>query len=352
MLDKLFILTTLCALQGPITDIREPMRANTIQDFTIYNATNYEILVQNAYSDDEYIVPAKTNLQVNLVYNQPNDLAVYIKEDWDSLQKPLWYECLDSIGQPTYPNWQYAQWQWQSYFIVQGLNSTSNGLGIYEEEYISNTQSYYIAPYTWGGISKGQSNWTNTISLLPATGMNPRIHKKDGSYMTASNIQVRRSNIETNVNYATLVYATINGTYFNIANNFGFKEQTFTGFPTPQADTDLQPYLLYYNDWTNEVTFYNTPMPKAAEANPNTGYEPMRYLITDNPGYLGYSAQSQEDTAYALTAGFTFAYMAFTAIAPLWGYKVFPGVSIGLLICIPLLISLVFAVIKLIKKGG
>lgn len=351
MLDKLFILTTLCALQGPITDIREPMRANTIQDFTIYNATNYEIMVFNLYDDAEYIVPAKTNSIVDLQYNHPDDLLVYIHEDWDTIPT-LWYECLDSIGQPTYPNWEYNNDEWVSKFRVQGLISNSNGLGIYEEKYIPNTQTYYIAPYTWGGISKGLSDWTGTNTILPTNGMNPRIHKKDGSYMTASNIQVRRTNIETNVNYATLVYATINGTYFNLANNFGFKEQTFTGFPSPQADTDLQPYLLYYNDWTNEVTFWNTQMPKNAESDPNTGYVPFKNLVTDNPGYLGYSEQSTEETMYALTAGFTFAYMAFTAIAPLWGYMVFPGVSIGLLICIPLLISLVFAVIKLIKKGG
>ena len=99
---------------------------------------------------------------------------------------------------------------------------------------------------------------------------------------------------------------------------------------------------------------YDCRVVKAAESYPNTGYMPYGYpnLTTEAIGYIAIGADSEANTTYALTAGFTFAYMAFSAIAPLFDFIVFPGVSIGLLICIPLIMTLMFAIIKLIKKGG
>lgn len=351
VLDKLLLTFGLTLLNGAV--LNEPMRANESDpNFTFYNSTPYELKFVDGYSDDEYIVPSNTSLAIEHTYHNANDFYVYMKEDWDEAET-LWYECLDSIGIPATPDWNYQQDEWNSYFNVQGLISTAHGIGVYKYEYYSN-QDLYIDPNKWGGIAKGINDYNGNFRITPENTSNVKIYKENGTYNTATKIYAARTSFDESFNYATIVYAVINNQNVMLANNFGYKETIINGAPSPADPKAIQPYLTYYNGWTNRVSLGNAELQKAAESNPNTGYMPLGYpYLTDVPiGYIAMGDSTESETSTVLMAGFTFAYWAFTAIAPIFSFVVFPGVSIGLLICIPLIMTLMFAVIRIIKKGS
>lgn len=341
----------LTLLNGAV--FNEPMRANEPEtNFTFYNSTPYDLKFVDGYSDDEYIVPSQTSLGINHTYHNANDFFVYMKENWDDADA-LWYECLDTIGLPSSPSWNYHDEEWMSYFNVQGLISTAHGIGVYKYEYYDN-QDLYINPSEWGGIGKGINNYNGSFRITPQNVSSIKIYKENGTYNTATAIYGARISYEESFNYATIVFAVINNQNVMLANNFGYKESVFNGAPAPADPKAIQPYLTYYNGWTNRVSLGNAELQKGAESYPNTGYMPYGYpYLTDEPiGYIAMGENTESETTTVLMAGFTFAYWAFTAIAPLFSFVVFPGVSIGLLICIPLIMTLLFMVIKLIKKGG
>lgn len=351
ILEKLLLTIGATLLSG--ASLNEPQRAlDEETNFTLYNGTEYDLRFENNYNDEVYIVPANTSLAINNTYHDANDWYVYMREDWDNADA-LWYECLDSIGLPATPEWQYAQFEWQSYFNVKGLISTAHGIGVYDYQYYDN-QDLYIDPAKWGGIAKGISDFQGYSRITPENVSNVKIYKENGTYNTATAIYFARTSYEESFNYATIVFAVINNQNVMLANNFGYRENILNGSPGPADPKAIQPYLTYYNGWTNRVNLGTAELVKGAESYPTTGYMPLGYPdLTDVAiGYIAIGADSAANTTYALTAGFTFAYMAFSAIAPLFDFIVFPGVSIGLLICIPLIMTLMFAIIKLIKKGG
>lgn len=349
--DKLLLTIGATLLNGAV--LNEPMRANEPEtNFTLYNGTPYNLMFSHAYMEEQWIVQAHTSLAINQTYHASDDWYVLMKEDWDSVEA-VWYECLDGIGLPATPNWTYIPYVWQSQFNVQGIISTAHGIGVYTYQYYDN-QDLYIDPNQWGGIGKGINDFTGTIKLTPDNVSNIKIYKENGTYNTATAIYAARTSYQESFNYATIVYAAINGQNIMMANNFGYKQNIVSGGPAPADPMAIQPYLTYYNGWMNRVSLGTAELQKGAESYPTTGYMPYGYphLSDDAIGYIAIGADSETNTTYALTAGFTFAYMAFSAIAPLFNFVIFPGVTIGLLITIPLIMTVMFAVIKLIKKGG
>lgn len=351
LIDKLLLTFGLTLANGLV--LNEPLRASDPDyNFTFYNATDYDLKFVDGFSDDEYIVPSNSSLAIKHTYHAANDFYVYMEEDWDDADA-MWYECLDSIGLPATPEWGYSGDDWMSYFNVQGLISTAHGIGVYKYEYYNN-QDLYIDPTKWGGIAKGTNDYVGQFKLTPDNVSNIRIYKENGTYNTATAIYAARTSYDESFNYATIVFAIINNQAILLADNFGYKETIVSGGPGPADPKAIQPYLTYYNEWTNRVSLGYAELQKAAESYPKTGYMPYGYpYLTDKAvGYIAIGENSEADTQYALLVGFTFSYWAFTAIAPIFSFIVFPGVSIGLLICIPLIMSLLFAVIRLIKKGG
>ena len=226
------------------------------------------------------------------------------------------------------------------------------GFGIYTTQYTDTTVNYYIDAVKWGGIAKGANDFTGSITIT--NGLEVKITKQNQTQNIVTDLKVVRYNSNfKDPNYATMVYGTINGELVNIANNFGYTEYIMSALPIPNEETQLQPYLLYYNDFTNKINFTYQPLPKTAEINPQTGYgTSTTYLSTREVGYLVYTPGGSEEAQTALTTGFMLAGLAFAVLEPLFGYMLFPGISIGLLFTIPLLMSLVFAIIKIIKKGS
>lgn len=351
MLNELLTLT-ICALSGAGSlDIREPSRANNEPNFTLYNDSGYTIQAYCSSQDEEYLIETGDKLSLFYTYHA-DDWKIIVEGYWDDFNS-MWFEVLDSISTPQYPEWDYNAAANQSYFSVTGQTSVATGIGIYKVRYFDPTTDYYIDPTTWGGIQKGQRDWRGEISIVPQNANNIRIYKDDGTYNTATELKVKRAPVDDKSTlYASLVYAKISGAYINIANNYGFTDLSVGYAPLPTDITKYQPYLLYQNHYTNKVRLINCEMTKSPEQYPDTGYQPgVGYLSEENPGYLTYQESGQTEGFDALAKGFELVMNSFAAVAPIFSYMVFPGITVGFLFLIPLLITLTFAMIKLIKKG-
>lgn len=349
-LDKLFILTALCALQGTITDIKEPNRALDEPNFTIYNGTDKTMIVYSNSTDEEYYIEPSEKLE--LVYEMRfNDWLAEFYGNFDDWSDSLWYEPFDLHSAPASPDWIYNGNI--SYFQVR-TSYEYTGFGVYKHEYYDIDVDFFLDPNKWGGIQRGIDDWAGTRPLTK-TDEYFRLYKENGSYITAKNLEVKRAPAgDYNPNYATLVYCTVNNQYINIANNFGYSGNVMTVAPTPGNDGEVQPYLLYYNGYSNRFRI-GYEKPRDAENYPQTGYMPVDspiYFTTKNIGYISYTESGQTEGFDAIKTGFDLVALSFGAIAPLFGYMIFPGMTLGFLLLIPTLIALTFAIIKLIKKGG
>lgn len=355
MIKELLLAFAITTASGSgLLDVREPSRANDEEfNFTLYNGTPYELLFINGYSDEEFIVEPEMNTKINYTFHSSTDWAVYMKEDWDSITADLWYECLDSISQPSTPNWQYAQWEWESYFIVQGMTSNTHGLGVYEQRYLPRNTDFYIDTSLLGGVTHGISDWTGTIDLIPQN-TTIRIFKDDQTYSELTNLKMRRMNVEMATSYNVCIYSEVgSNNNLMIANNTGYNREYFQGFSTLSDPSKIQPYIKYYNHYTNRIRFISGEYPKSAEVNPATGYEPLSIwgLTESVTGYVGYSTGGVDEAIVSITTGMTFVATSFITISQFFGYMIFPGISLGLLLCIPLILQLIFVIIRIIKKG-
>lgn len=351
--DKLLATALLCTSTGLTNvDIREPQRINyDDMSYKIQNGIDEDIVVYSSYTDEDVVVPALSTAYI--VHDTDYKLGITIRNfDWDASEYNMWYAFFDGPNVPQNIEWQYHGND--SYFQPTQPTSLNSGFGLYKERYLPRNQDFYIDTSLKGGVSHGLSDWTGTITLLPPNS-SIRIYKEDNSYAQLTNLKMRRMNIENSSNYDVLIYSELGtNNYLNIANNKGFTNEYFSGFSAPSSTAAYQPYLTYYNGYTNKIRFVSGNYEKVADSPNGLGYIPLtNYGLSEYPtGYIAYNTDGAEETVVSLTTGMGLVASSFLIVSSFFGYKIFPGITLGLLLCIPLIMELIFIIIKVIKKGA
>lgn len=352
MLNELLTLGICIASGSALLDIREPQRVNyDDSNYKIQNGTDYDITVYSSYTDEDVEVPARSTAYI--VHDTEYHLGITIPNfDWDSTNYSFWYAFFDGPNVPNYPEWEYRGTN--SYFQPVQPSQLNNGFGIYVEKTLPRNQDFYIDTSLKGGVSHGVSDWTGTTTLLPPNST-IRIYKDDNSYAELTNLKFRRMNMENSSNYDCLIYSELGtNNYLNIANNKGYTKEYFNAFATPSDNFAIQPYITYYNGYTNKIRFTSGMYEKVADSPNGLGYIPLsNYGLSEYPtGYIGYNTGGADEAVVTITGGMGMVASSFLIVSSFFGYKIFPGITLGLLLCIPLMMELIFVIIKLIKKGS
>lgn len=354
MILNTLLTLAVCGLSagGNNVDIREPQRINYSNgDYKIQNGLDVDIIVYSSYADEDVEVPAKSTAYI--VHDTDYHLGITIPNfDWDNIDYSIWYAFFDGPNVPNNPSWEYRGVN--SYFEPVQPSANNYGFGVYKERNLPRNQDLYIDTSLVGGVSHGVNDWTGTINLMPPNA-SIRIYKDDNTYAQLTNLKMRRMNIENSSNYDTLIYSELGtNNYLNIANNKGYTREYFSGFATPSDIFAIQPYLTYYNGYTNKIRFVSGVYEKVADSENGLGYRPLSvYGLSEYPtGYIAYNTGAVDETIVTITGGMGLVASSFLIVSSFFGYKIFPGITLGLLLCIPLMMELIFVIIKLIKKGS
>lgn len=350
ILDKLIATTLLCFATGiDNIDIREPNRRQE-ESYSVYNGLDVDFYVYSHSEDEEYLVPAQSHIEIE--HNTFYKLNIIVPDwDWDA-HTNVWYAFFDGPDIPQTPIWDYTSGGTSSYFTTIAPPTENNsGIGVYYEKYLPWNTDFYIDSASWGGVTHGLNDWTGTIELLPPNST-IRLYKNDGSYSELNNLKVRRANVENSSSYDVLIYSEIStNNYLMIANNKGYNREYFNGFSTTSDPTKLQPYIKYYNNYTNRIRFTSGMYERYAQSPNGLGYQELSYLTEQVTGFVGYNEGGVDEAVVTLTTGMGLVASSFMIVSSFFGYMIFPGISLGLLLCVPIIIELILVIIKMIKKG-
>lgn len=114
---------------------------------------------------------------------------------------------------------------------------------------------------------------------------------------------------------------------------------------------ELTNIMLYDEGWSNKITFTSGYYGRAYNVN---GYAELNSTYFSK-AFVGYASRtSSNDISISLeplTVGFDLVALAFSSIGNFLSFMVAPGITIGLLLMVPIIITLLLFILKLIKKG-
>lgn len=212
-------------------------------------------------------------------------------------------------------------------------NDTIQGIQFFQKVSMVG-DTYYLA----------QPNLTNTnvvdSNLLPENST-ANLHLSNGNTASITSLRYEKTAMDKGI-VAFAQFKINNMTY--IANN------SLTGI-TPVDSSQVTNVMMYKENYTNRITF--TSGTYARQWN-TEGYSKLTGLLSeDYQPYVTYTtANNLGISLVPLTTGVTLVGLSFDALNSLFGYLVFPGITLGMLILIPVILGIVFTVLKLVKKGS
>lgn len=310
-----------------------------IPSFTLVNATDSRILFYAADPDEEQVLPAKTITNYNWQINTSKDMAVLIyKSDFPTKPVDFYYlldapdsEPVDIVFSESSTTWYYTI---DAYEPARGIQ-----IGRYES--LAGVHAY-IDPVKLG-LTGAPTIIPNNVaySLTSEAGIPTfQIVQSNGSLTSSfSNLSIyRNTSVTQGVIPLTHLYATFTGTHTSveIAKN------------RIEGDNTNQPALYFTNLFTNEVVFGNGQ--KIIRFGELEASLPYFFSPTDT-GYLSENAAAGSLGMDTLMKGFELGGLALSLLGSAFGWVIFPGISIGLLLLFPLIISLFVWLIRFLKKG-
>lgn len=308
--------------------------------FTLVNATSSRVIFYAADPDEEQLIPAKTVTYYNWQINTSKDMGISVfKTDYPTKPDDFYYLLDAPDSEPVDIVFWEATTTWN--YTIEGYDP-AKGIQIGRYESLAGVHAYLD---------------TNKLGL---TGL-PSIVPDDVAYSLTSeagitNFQIVQSNGSLTSSFSNLsIYKNTSVLQGTIPLTHLYA--TFTGSSTSVevarnrlgADTTNQPTLYFTNTFTNEVVFGigSKGVIRFGELEASLPY----FFTTTDTGYLSESVGSGSLGLETLTTGFELGGLALSLIGSAFGWVIFPGISIGLLLLFPLIISLFVWLIRFLKKG-
>lgn len=308
--------------------INEPNRASNVYPKTIMNSTNYSFVFNNeitldAHSERTLPGPSTAFWTDTYMYvvadSKPSDVYYWVNEV-DNEQEVLctFYEVAVAN---TY------------YFDLPDLSSDSiTGIQFFQKKALAG-EVFYIEQPNLENQNYGIGN------LLP-DGSTALLELQGNNSISITKLTYEKTRMDKGIlGYAFL---KINDLTI-IANN------SVTGV-TPNNASECSQLIMYQGTYTNKITFTSGYYPRLWNVK---GYNDDIFLLNkEYQPYASFTAAGNTGISLVpITTGVTLVALSFEALNSLLGYVVFPGLTLGMLLLVPIFLGLMFTIIKLVKKG-
>lgn len=296
----------------------------------VMNSTDYQISLFDNDSKFQYDLLPRLESQIPLGY----DYFVMVQKDGDpNMVKPDFYMFEIYPDNETEVHLATSVWSDQgSYFETYvTLNSNTTALQFYEKVSMAG-EVYYIEQPDLSNMNNGIGN------LLP-----------DGSTADLQNGNATISIVKLTWDKAQVTTGIIGYGRFIINDLTTIASNSTTG-RAPDDPSQLTQLMLYYGNYTNKLTFTAGYYTRSWTTQGYTDEIPM--LSKTYQPYASYSSAGNTGISYTpISTGVTLVALSFEALNSLFGYLVFPGLTLGMLLLVPTFLGIMFAIIKLVKKG-
>lgn len=114
---------------------------------------------------------------------------------------------------------------------------------------------------------------------------------------------------------------------------------------------ELTNMMLYDDGWTNRLVFTSGYYSRGYNVN---GYQELNqsFFSKEFVGYANRTASNDINISLEpLTVGFDLIAMAFSSVGALFSFMIAPGITLGLLVLVPVILTVILFILKIIKKG-
>lgn len=299
-------------------------------DLDVMNSTDYLISVFDNDSKIQYDFFPRSESQIPQGY----DFEVMVQKDGDqSMAKPDFYMFEVYPDNETEIHLGTSVWSDQGpYFETYvTLNSNTTALQFYEKVSLAG-EVYYIEQPDLSNMNNGIGN------LLP-----------EGSTADLQNGNSTISIVKLTWDKDQVTKGIIGYGRFIINDLTTIASNSTTG-RAPDDPSQLNQLMLYYGNYTNKITFTSGYYTRSWTTQGYTDQIPM--LSKTYQPYASYSSAGNTGISYTpISTGVTLVALSFEALNSLFGYLVFPGLTLGMLLLVPTFLGIMFAIIKLVKKG-
>lgn len=322
MIKEIALLGALASLY-----ITEPSRANDNVSRTILNSTEYSINFSNevtleAHSEETLNASAAywTDTYISVVADsKPTDIYYWLSEI-DNEQEVLctFYEVPVAN---TY------------YFDVPDMSSNSiTGIQFFQKKSLVDEVFYITQP--------NLENQNFGIGNILPEGSSALLDLQGNSSVSITKLTYQKTRMDKGI----LGYA-----FFKINDLTIIANNSVTGV-TPNSPSECSQIMMYQGTYTNKLTFTSGYYPRMWN---KQGYnENILFLSKDYQPYATFSSAGNTGISLVpITTGVTLVALSFEALNSLLGYVVFPGLTLGMLLLVPVFFGVMFTIIKLVKKG-
>lgn len=323
MNSGLILASLLCVLNAPI--LNAP--ASNVQNKEFMNSTDYDLVVGNEltlHAHTDKTLPAETSYWTDAYISilntdeKPNDIWYWVNQVDNETEVQIasgdWYAVGDDI-----------------YFDLPDLSSdTVKGIQFFQKKSLANEVFWITTPSV-------SNTYLSTGNFMPSNST-ARLMRTDGSYISINQLEF----VKTTMDKGILGYLELQVGSTIIASNSKVVQ--------PTDYTQVTNLLMYNSTYTNEVRFSSGYYPRAYNVQ---GYDENINAYFSNSYYAFVSKDSDGyDTISApLEVGFAVIGKIFDAMNSFFTFTILPGLTLGVLILIPVLFMIALGIIKLIKKG-
>lgn len=356
MIKTLLAIAVTAASGTGLLDVREPNRAVYNDDYKVVNATDSDIYFYTPWNDEEY------NIQANGTYyipmNTTSNIQILTKQRFDGYC--FFASDSEDLVQITWESYDNQDWHWR--FVIEAYEP-SHGIGFYNRTALPTNSDFFIDTEKLGVYSPNSSFAMNSagVSLLPDNST-AKIYKSSATWQSVSDLRLWRYKTKNNI-VAVCVWTTIANYPAIIAQNFYVP--SINGYANysqfceqAEKSNSISPQLMYWKSssadestYTNRIRFNTGYYPFAPN---DVGYVEPYYLTSNDTGYIAINndgSTADSTTFEVLTKTMEMVGMAMSTAVGFLGYMVFPGITIGFLVLLPLIISLLIVILKMVKKG-
>lgn len=355
MIKALLAIAITTASGTGLLDVREPNRANQVDQYRIVNATSNQILVDYYPEDSTVTIPAnqetyishETSGTINVYTNTKFDGYCFFASDSEDLVTITWNAISGNY----------------SWFVTIPDYEPATGIGFYNRTALPTNSDFFIDTEKLGIYSPNSTFAMNSagVSLLPDNAT-AKIYKSTATWQSVSNLRLWRYKTKNNI-VAVCVWTTIANYPAIIAQNFYVP--SINGYANyaqfceqAEKSNSISPQLMYWKSssadestYTNKIRFNSGYYPFAPN---DVGYVEPYYLTSNDTGYIAINndgTTADSTTFEVLTKTMEMVGKAMSTAVGFLGYMVFPGITIGFLVLLPLIISLLIVILKMVKKG-